>query len=51
MRLYERFVVHVKLLDSVSACARQDLSCDYVLPLKVVLAQLHSGVHHTAKAA
>ena len=51
MRLYERFVVHVELLDSVSACARQNLSCDYVLPLKVVLAQLHSGVHQTAKAA
>ena len=51
MRLYESSVVHVELLDRVSACSRQNLGSDYVLPVEVVLAQLHSGVHHAAKAA
>ena len=51
MRLYERFVVHVELFYSVSACSCQNLGCDYVLPLEVVVAQFHSGVHHATKAA
>ena len=49
MILYKRTVVHVELLDGLSALACQNLRGKDIIALNVVLAEFHVWVHHATQ--